>query len=199
MKQNSVETGLINASAAAWIPPTTTFASPPGAPVTGSVYVFTDALYPGAAIGGGSSLSTCRWSGAAWIPFGTAPTSVFGVTIDGGGFAISTGQKGYVQLPYACTITGWSCIADLSGSISVDVDAHASSAPNAAPTVPNTTTDKISASAPIALSSAQTASGGTSQVSTWTTSRAQWDVFGFNVTSATTVTRVTVMVTVTRS
>jgi len=68
MKQNAVETGLINASSAAWIPPTTTFASPPGSPVTGSVYLFTDAAYAGASSGGGSSLSLCRWSGSAWVP-----------------------------------------------------------------------------------------------------------------------------------
>ncbi len=73
MKQNAVETGLINASAAAWIPPTTTFASPPGAPVTGSVYMFTDALTSGANVGGGSSLSICRWSGSAWVPIVASP------------------------------------------------------------------------------------------------------------------------------
>ncbi len=74
MKQNAVETGLINASAAAWVPPTTTFASPPGSPVTGSLYLFTDALHTGADVGGGSALSLCRWSGSAWTAT-SAPSS----------------------------------------------------------------------------------------------------------------------------
>ncbi len=76
MKQNSVETGLINAAAAAWVPPTTTFASPPGSPVTGSVYVFTDALTSGANVGGGSALSICRWSGSVWVPIVAAPYDI---------------------------------------------------------------------------------------------------------------------------
>jgi hypothetical protein len=110
--------------------------------------------------------------------------------IDGGGAVISTGLKGYRQLEFACSIVGWSLYADQAGSISIDVDAHASSAPPAAPSIPNTTTDKISAGAPIALSSAQSASGGISEVSTWTASRALWDTIALNVTSAVTVTKV---------
>ncbi len=73
MKANEVQTGFVNASAAGWIPPTTTFASPPGAPATGSVYVFTDALTSGANVGGGSSLSICRWSGSTWVPIVASP------------------------------------------------------------------------------------------------------------------------------
>ncbi len=74
MKQNAVETGLLNAANAAWIPPTTTFASPPGSPVTGSLYLFTDALHTGADVGGGSALSLCRWNGSAWTAT-SAPSS----------------------------------------------------------------------------------------------------------------------------
>ena len=81
VKQNSVESGFINAGAAAWIPPTTTFASAPQSPATGSVYLFTDALTPGAIVGGGSSLSTCRWSGSAWVSASAGPAT----TIQDGG------------------------------------------------------------------------------------------------------------------
>lgn len=124
---------------------------------------------------------------------------VIGITIDGATSVLTTGVKGYIQIPYAATIVGWSIVADQSGSINVDIDKHSSSAPPSAPSIPNTTTDKISASAPVALSSAQSASVAASGVSTWTTSVAQWDTIGFNVTSATTVQRVTILLKVLRS
>lgn len=118
----------------------------------------------------------------------------YGVTIDGAGSVLSTGIKGAIQVDKAGTIIGWSIIADQVGSISVEVDKVASSAPPSAPGIPNTTTDKISASAPIALSSAQSAAGGTSAVSTWTTAVSQWDVLQFNVASVTTMTRCTLYI-----
>jgi hypothetical protein len=132
-------------------------------------------------------------------PNGIEIPGVVGITIDGGGVAITSGVKGYIQVPYGGTIVGWSIIGDQSGSINIDIDKHSSSAPPAAPSIPNTSTDKISASVPVALSSAQSAAAGTSGVSTWTTSVAQWDVIGFNVTSATTVQRVTILLKITRS
>lgn len=113
------------------------------------------------------------------------------LSLDGSGSVLTTGVKGQIQVDFAGTIIGWSIIGDQSGSISVEVDKKASSAPAAAPAVPNTTTDKISASAPIALSSAQSASSAASGVSSWTTAVALWDVIQFNVASVTTLTRVT--------
>ena len=65
-KQNVTQTGLVDARGANWIPPTSTFASPPSSPATGSVYVFTDASTVGTCSGGGTSLATCRYSGSAW-------------------------------------------------------------------------------------------------------------------------------------
>lgn len=121
----------------------------------------------------------------------------FGISMDGGGETITTGQRGFAQLPYACTIVGWSAQGreGETGSITIELGARASSAPPAAPSRPILpTTDKISASAPIAISAASSASGGTSAVATWSTARAQWDVFSFYVTSATTFTGVTVQV-----
>jgi hypothetical protein len=141
----------------------------------------------------GQSPATVLASAKAAIP------GIIGITIDGGSSVISTGVKGYVQIPYGATIVGWSIMADQSGSISIDIDKHSSSAPPSAPTIPNTTTDKISASAPISLSSAQSGAVAAAGVSTWTTAVAQWDVIGFNVTSAATLTRVTILIEMTRS
>ncbi len=117
-------------------------------------------------------------------------TSVIGMVIDGGGSAITTGVKHYLSIPFACTITGWDIVADQSGSISVEIDKHAAA-------VPNTSTDKISASAPVSLSSAQLAQGGS--ISGWTTAIAANDVLGYNVASAATLTRVTIGLRVTRA
>jgi hypothetical protein len=129
-----------------------------------------------------------------------APTivSTVGITIDGGGSTPATGTKGFIQVPFAGTLIGWSLVADVSGSASVDIWKVASSAPPSAPSVP-TSTNKISATAPCALSSAQSAAVGSSGVSTWTTTVAAWDVFGFNLTAATTVTRLTLEIQIQRS
>jgi hypothetical protein len=134
---------------------------------------------------------------ATWeIPPGGV--GVVGITIDGSGSVPTTGTRGFIQIPYAGTITDWTLIADQSGSASVDVWAIAGSAPPTAPSVP-TSANKISASAPVALSSAQSASGGTSAISTWTTALTQWMTVAFNLTSVTTCTRITIELQVAKS
>ena len=120
-----------------------------------------------------------------------AAVHTVGITIDGGGAAITTGIKGSIQVDFAGSVIGWSIEADQAGSIQVEIDKHASSAPPAVPAIPNTTTDKISASAPVALATAQSAAVAAAGVSTWTTTVAQWDSIQFNVALATTVQRVT--------
>jgi hypothetical protein len=119
-----------------------------------------------------------------------------GVTIDGGGNPPATGIKGYLTLPYNCTIVSWTCIADQAGSASVDVCyGPGSGAPPTAPNVP-TLANKISASAPVTLSSAIAAAGGASAISTWSKSLAQWGTLMFNLSAVTTCTRVTVQLQV---
>jgi len=117
-----------------------------------------------------------------------------GVTLDGAGVVLSAGVKGQLQLDYAGTIIGWCVIADAVGSIAVDVQRATSESPPAAPSIPNTTTDKISASAPIAISSAQSASGGVEEVETWDTLLAKWDVIQFSVVSASVIKRATLYI-----
>jgi hypothetical protein len=121
-----------------------------------------------------------------------------GITIDGGGAAPAAGLKGLIQIPFAGTITGWAILTDVSGSASVEIWKVASSAPPSAPAIP-TSGNKISASAPASLSSAQSASVGSSGVSTWTTSVAAWDVFGFKLISASVLTRLTIVLQMVRS
>lgn len=111
--------------------------------------------------------------------------SSFGITMDGGGSAITTGVKGFVTIPFACRITGWYIVADVSGSIVIDVWKAA----GAVPTVANS----------IAGSEKPTLSSGTVandvSLTTWTTlDVAAGDVIGFNVDSASTVTKCTLSI-----
>ena len=121
---------------------------------------------------------------------------VVGITIDGGGSVPSTGVKGYIVIPYGCTVTGWTIIADQSGLASVDVNFIAGSgAPPTAPNIPTDPTNLISASAPVSLTGpSQSAAGGSSAVSTWYKTLTQWGTLMFDLTSVTTCTRVTVQV-----
>ena len=106
------------------------------------------------------------------------------LSIDGGGSVVGAGFK-CIQLDYAGTIIGWSIEADQAGSISVAVEKHTGT--QFAPVV-TTAGDKISATAPIALASAQTAGVDASGVSTWTTAVGQWDSIGFRWAAGTTLT-----------
>lgn len=114
----------------------------------------------------------------------------FGITVDGGGQAITTGVKGFVSIPYDCTIIGWDLFADQSGSIVFDVWKRAYAS------FPPTVSQTITASAKPTLSSVQKNSDST--LTGWTTSVSAGDVIGFNVDSATTVTRANLILRVQR-
>lgn len=118
------------------------------------------------------------------------PIGSIGITIDGGGSAITTGQKGYVSIPYACTINSATILLDQSGSIVIDVwkDAYA----NYPPTVADTITAAAKPTVSGAVKSQDTTLTG------WTTSVSAGDVIGFNVDSITTATRATLILKVTK-
>ena len=69
-KKNVVQTGVIDARGATWVPPAARFAAPPSTPPTGAVYVFNDAAALGTCTGGGSALATCLWNGSDWQAVG---------------------------------------------------------------------------------------------------------------------------------
>ncbi len=111
--------------------------------------------------------------------------------IDGGGSAITTGQKGHLEVPFACTIKQVTMLADQSGSIVVDIwkDTYAN--------FPPTNADSITASAPPTISSAQKSQDST--LTGWTKSISSGDILAFNVDSCSTITRVTISLKVERS
>ena len=118
----------------------------------------------------------------------TTISRTVGITIDGGGSAITTGTKGYVEVPIEGTITEWKMVADVSGSCVMDV--WVDSVPG---TVPDNA-DSITASAKPTLTAQQIARSST--LTGWTTTVDQGDVFGFEVESASTVTRVTLVLVI---
>ena len=118
-------------------------------------------------------------------------TDAIEFVIDGGGSAITTGVKGYIEIPYACTITQATLLAEQSGSIVVDIwkDTYAN--------YPPVNADSITASAPPTISAATKSQDGT--LTGWTTSVSAGDILGFNVDSASTVELVTISLKVTRT
>lgn len=106
-----------------------------------------------------------------------------GITVDGGGSVLTTGLKGFRSFSVAGTIIGARLFANASGSIVIDIwkDTYAN--------FPPTVADTITASAKPTLSAAQKAEDTT--LTGWTTSVAAGDVFGFNIDSVTTITRIT--------
>jgi hypothetical protein len=98
-------------------------------------------------------------------------------------------------MPFAGTITAGRLFADQSGSIVVDIFKTTYSAFDP-PTHP-ASGDKITASAPLTISTAKKSQDST--LTGWTTAFSIGDVLGFNVNSITTLTRVTVSLTATRA
>jgi len=111
--------------------------------------------------------------------------------IDGGGSAIATGVKGDLMIPFDCTIASATVLADQSGSIVIDVwkDTYAN--------FPPTSADTITASAKPTLSSAAKSQDAT--LTGWTTSISAGQTLRFNVDSASTVTRVTLILKAVKS
>jgi len=109
-------------------------------------------------------------------------TGSIGLTIDGGASVITTGVKGYVEIPFACTIQAVTLLANVSGSIVIDIwkDTYVN--------YPPVVGDTIVASAKPTISSAIKSKDTT--LTGWNTAIAAGDILGFNVDSVTTITKV---------
>lgn len=111
--------------------------------------------------------------------------------ITGGGAPITTGVKGCgIVVPFDCTITGWWLVADVSGSIVIDVwkDSYANYPPTIADTIAGTEKPTISSAT----------KGQDVSLSTWTTALSKGDILRFNVDSCSTITEAALYLAVTR-
>lgn len=101
--------------------------------------------------------------------------------MDGGSSTIATGIKGDLEIPFACTISRWTLLADRSGSIQIDIWKNTYA--NFPPTVANT----ITGSAKPLISGA--VKGQSSTLTGWTISINAGDILRFNVDSVATIRR----------
>lgn len=114
---------------------------------------------------------------------GVAPTikDAFGITVDGATVALTTGTKGYRYIEQNCTITGWDLRSDVSGSIVFDVKRGGVSLAG---------TEKPTLTA--------AASDSNLALTTWTTSLVAGDIIEFVIDSASTITRATLTILITK-
>jgi hypothetical protein len=111
--------------------------------------------------------------------------------VNGFGTVLPTGVIGYLQIPFNFTIVGWTLLANVSGSVVVDIwkDTYANYPPVVA--------DTITAAAKPTITTALKATSTT--LTGWTVSALKGDVLGFNIDSVTSITMLTINLDVLRS
>ena len=134
---------------------------------------------------GGADPSFHGWEavGGGHVPGRRVLLAVF----DGAGASLHNGMQGDVSVPFDSTIIEWVLLADQAGSLVINIwkDVLAS--------YPPTVADKITASAPPTLSSADHAEDST--LAGWTTAVTAGDTIRFNIDSVTTIQRATLALT----
>lgn len=112
--------------------------------------------------------------------------------IDGGGSAITTGQKGHLEVPFNCIVNGWTVVADVAGAIVVDIwkDTYANFPPTVADTI---------AGSELPTLVATNQKNQDLSLTTWTIALTKGDIIAFNVNSITTCQRVNISLRVTKT
>ncbi len=115
-------------------------------------------------------------------------TAAISIVIDGGGATITTGVKGDLTIPFDCTIQAVTMLADQSGSAVVDIwkDTYVN--------YPPLVGDSITASALPTITTDVKSTDAT--LTGWTTAITAGDTLRFNVNSATTIQRLTLVLEV---
>lgn len=144
---------------------------------------------PTGATGSGTTGNTGP-TGPSMIPGGLQ------FVIDGGGVVLTTGMKGYLIVPFNCTVVQNDVLCDQSGSIVINIWKCTYAQFDAGATHP-VVGDKITASAPPTVSAATKSTNTT--LTGWTTTLAAGDILAFNVDSVTTVQRATLNLKVNRT
>ena len=128
-----------------------------------------------------------------------APTTSSSIefVIDGGGSALTTGVKGYIEVPFNATITQSTLLADQSGSVTLDIWKTTYASFDAGSTHP-VIGDSITASAEPAIATATKNQDAT--LTGWTTALTKGDILAFDVkVAATSITRCTISLQIVRA
>ncbi len=123
------------------------------------------------------------------------PNSGIQFIIDGGGSAITTGVKGYAEVPFECYIEEATLEADQSGDVVIDIWKCTYAQFDGGSTHP-VDGDSITASAPPTISSGTKDSDST--LTGWNRYLNKGDILAFNVDSVATVTRLTISLKTTK-
>lgn len=106
------------------------------------------------------------------------------LVVDGAGVVLTTGIKGFIQIPVNGTLIGWTLLADQAGAIVIDVwkDTYANYPPTNADSITNGIEPEIVATGIKATDS---------DLSDWTTQDVTaGDVLGFNIDSVASITKI---------
>ena len=123
------------------------------------------------------------------IPYGTVVVTFI---IDGGGAAIETGEKGYLEIPFDATVEEWRLLAGTVGDITIDVwkDSYSNFPPSNADAMPGAGNEPSITAGRKAEST---------DLSAWTeTDISKGDILAFNVDSCGTIERCTLSMSVRR-
>lgn len=128
-----------------------------------------------------------QYDGTDWVPYtpeAITVTTAATYTLDGGGSTLTTGVHGDILVPFAGTITGYTLLPDQSGSLSIGVwkDSYANYPPVVGDLLLTLTLTATTKAQVTGLSHAVAAG----------------DILRFNLTSVTSVTRVSIVLTMTR-
>jgi hypothetical protein len=128
---------------------------------------------------------------AIWVSTASAGEAAIEYVVDGAGSELTTGLKGFLEVPFDCTIITGRLFADTSGSVVVDIWSE----PYA--DYPPTDADSITAAAPLTIVGDVKSEDGL--LDGWTIAVSAGDILGFNIDSVSSVTRLTISLTVTRT
>lgn len=126
-------------------------------------------------------------SKGAWKVNDVAIANTISITfgVDGGGSALTTGQKGTIEIPFNFDVIRWTLIADQTGSANVDVWSREYSS-----TVLPTSSNTVTVSG-MNLNSA--VANQSNDLSGWAMTRlASGNVLSYNVQSVSTITRLVI-------
>jgi hypothetical protein len=135
-----------------------------------------------------SVFSTVQTNSASWGTGGGGGETAIGITIDGAGSAITTGDKGSISIPYNATLNDVTMIADVSGVCIIDILKSNFSTYPSSSSICSTSKPTISG----AIKSVDASLAG------WDTNIQSGDILDFQVLSASNITKLNLTIGATK-